>query len=148
MTREGEARSVAQRLVVRLFDDSNVDHWSFRKSRSLLQSVTHVPGMDRPASLVLASSRPVVTREINWVGALIWIARALCAGLYCNENWIGLGVGGAIAGWVECTNIRYSNDLSAILRAGGLNGLGGLAETGNSTSRPADYRPTFTPRDS
>ena len=39
MTRKGEARSVAQRLVVRLLDDSNEDHWLFRESWFLLQPI-------------------------------------------------------------------------------------------------------------
>ena len=127
-----------------------MDHGLFRESRSLLppdplENLAQIDLNSIRRTLVLSSC---VLREGNWVGALIWIARTSYAGRYCNENWIGLGAGGAIVGWFACTNARYSNDLSAILRAGGLNGLGGLTETGNSTSRLVEHRPTFTPRDS
>ena len=65
MTRKGEARSVAQRLVVRLLDHSNVDHWLFRNPPT--DPLENLAPLDLNASWstssrphVLTSSRPHV----------------------------------------------------------------------------------------
>ena len=75
----------------------------FRITNSQPESDSHCSNDHRESSaqLDLDASWSASLRGGNWDGALTALARTSYDGRCCNESWVGLRVGDAIAGWFE-----------------------------------------------